>query len=79
VRHGVLAVALGRNDNVDLGGRQFLMNGVRVMALVGQQRFDLVGEHAHQRREALDVVRLSTRQDETERAAFGIATGAAVC
>ena len=52
-----------------------LANGVGIIALVRQQRFDLVGDHPQQRREALDVVCLSARQDEAERAAFGIASG----
>ena len=52
-----------------------IANGVGIIAIVGQQRFDLVGDHPQQRREALDVVCLSARQDEAERAAFGIAAG----
>lgn len=75
VRRRVLAVALGRYDGLDVGFRQLLANGVGILALVGQQRFDLVGDHPQQRREALDVVCLSACQDEAERAAFGIAAG----
>ena len=56
VRRGVLAVALGRDDGLDLGRGQLFSNGVGIVALVGQQRLDLVGDHPQQWREALDVV-----------------------
>ncbi len=75
VRRRVLAVSLGGDDGLDLGLRQLLANSVGIVALVGQQRFDLVGDHPQQWREALDVVCLSARQDEAERAAFGVTAG----
>lgn len=45
------------------------------MTLVRQERLDLVGDHPEEGRKTVDVVRLSGRQDEAERAAFGIASG----
>lgn len=71
----VFAVAFSRDDGLDPSLRQLFANSVGIVALVGQQRFDLVGDHPEQRREAVDIVRFSTRQDEAERAALGIATG----
>jgi hypothetical protein len=55
--------------------RQRLADSVGIVALVGEQSIDPVRDHAHERAEALDVVRLSGRQHESERAAFSIAPG----
>lgn len=75
MRDRLAPVALGGDDRFDVGFRQFLTDGVDVIALVGQQRLNLVCDHAEQRTEALDVVGLPWCQDKSERAAFGIASG----
>jgi len=75
VRDRFAPVALGRDDGFDFRFRQFFADGIGVVAFISQQRFDLVGDHAEQRAKALDVVRLPRRQDEAERAAFGVAPG----
>ena len=71
----VLAVAFGRDHSLDFRIGQFLTDGVGVIALVGEQRCDAVHEHPEQRVEALDIMRLSRRQHETEWAALGVAAG----
>jgi len=73
--HRVASVALGRDDGFDFGCGQFLPDRVSVVALVGQQCLNLVGDHPEQRPEALNVVALSRRQHEPEWATFGIASG----
>jgi hypothetical protein len=50
-------------------------DGIGVVTLVGEQRFDAVGHHPEQRSEALDIVRLPCRQHEPERAAVSVASG----
>ncbi len=75
VRCGVATVALGRDDRLDLVVGQFLTDGISIVAFVGQHSIDPVCDHADQRAEALDIVRLSGRQNEGERAALGIAAG----
>jgi len=75
VRCEVATVAPGRDDRLDLGVGQFLADGIGIIALVGQQRIDPIRDHAHQRAEALDIVRLSGRQNEGEWATLGIAPG----
>ncbi len=75
MRRRALAVALCRNDGLDPSLRQLLANDVGIVALVGQQGFNFVGDHPQQRHEAVDIVRFSTRQDEAERAALSVATG----
>lgn len=72
---GLASIALGRDDGFDFGFRQFLPDNIGVIALVGQHRLDLVGDHAQQRAKALDIVGLSRCQDKAERAAFGVAPG----
>lgn len=72
---GRFSVALGRNDSFDLSLGQFLTDGVAVIALVAKEGLDLVADHPEERRKTVDVVRLSRRQDEAERAALGIAPG----
>jgi hypothetical protein len=65
----------GRDNRLDLGVGQFLADGVGIIALVGQQSIDPIRDHAHQRAEALDIVRLPRRQNESEWAALGITPG----
>jgi hypothetical protein len=50
--------------------RRGQIKGIGIVALVGQQRLDPVGDHAEQGTKALDVVRLPRRQDKAERAAL---------
>lgn len=54
-------------DCLHAGCGKFGADGVGVIALVGEQRFDPVAEHPEQRAKALHVVRLARRQDEAER------------
>lgn len=68
-------IALGDDDGLDYRFFEFLANGIGIIALVRQQRLDLVGDHAEQRAKTLNVVALPRRQDKAERAAFGIASG----
>lgn len=79
MRDGLAPVALGGYDRFDVGFRQFLTDGVGVIPLVGQQRLDLVCDHAEQRAEALYVVTLPRRQDKPERAPFCVASGVELC
>ena len=72
---GFASVALGRDDGFDFICGQFLTDGIGVVAFVGQQRLDLVGDHAQQWPEALDIVGLPRCQDKAERATFGVAPG----
>ena len=62
------------DHSLDFGLGQFLTDGVGVVALVRQQRLDSIREHAEQRAEAMDIVRLAGRQHEPERATFGVAS-----
>jgi hypothetical protein len=71
----VLAVAFGRDHGLDFRIGQFLTDGVGVIALVGEPCCDAVHEHPEQRLEALDIMRLSRRQHETEWAALDLAAG----
>jgi hypothetical protein len=73
---GVTAVAPGRDDRLDRGVDQFLADGVGKIVFVGQQGIDPVRDHAHQRAEALTIMRLSGRPDEGGRRPLGIAPGA---
>lgn len=73
MRSGGFPVALGRDDGLDFGFGEFFADGISIIAAIRQERLDFVGDHAKERREALDVVRLSRRQNEAERTALGIA------
>ena len=75
MRDRFTSVALGRDDGFDFGCSQFLTDGIGVVAFVGQQRLDLVGDQAQQWAKALDVVGLPRGQDKAERATFGVAPG----
>lgn len=75
MRDGRATIALGGDDRLDTGCGKLRANGVGVIALVGEQCFDAVAEHAEQRAKALQVVGLAWRQDEAERAAVSIAAG----
>jgi hypothetical protein len=68
-------VALGPNDSLDFSFGALLADGVAVLPFVCQERLDLVADHPEERCKAIDIVRLFRRQDETERLAFGIASG----
>jgi hypothetical protein len=57
VRCGVLMV--GPRGNYRVGVGQFLVDGIGIVALVGQQSVGPVCDHADQRTEALNIVRLS--------------------
>lgn len=71
---GISAIALGRNDGLNCSFRQRFTGGICVIAFVGQQRINLLADHAQQRAEALDIAHLAWRQDKPDRAAFGIAS-----
>lgn len=75
MRSGGFPVALGRDDGLDFGFGQFVTDGIGIIALVRQERLDFVGDHAKERCKAVDVVRLSRRQNEAKRTALGIASG----
>ena len=60
---------LGARDS-DLGA-----DGVGVVAAVGEQGMDPIGDHAEQRAEALHIMLLPRRQHEAERTAFRITPG----
>lgn len=72
---GGFAVALGGDNGFDFGLGKFFADGVAVIAFVAKERLDLVADHPEEWRKTVDVVRLSRRQDEAERAALGIASG----
>lgn len=72
---GRSAVALGGDDGLDFGLGEFFADGVAVIALVSEKGLDLVADHSKERRKTVDVVRLSRRQNEAERASFGITSG----
>jgi len=74
MRRRAAAVALGRDDGFDVRVGQLVLDHVGVIAPVCQQGVDMIGDHAHQRAEALDVVRLPRRQDKGERASLGMAS-----
>lgn len=65
-------IALGWDDSLDFGIRQFLADGIGVITFIGQERLNLVGDHAEQRGEALNIVDLPWRQNEAKRTAFGV-------
>lgn len=75
MRRRVAAVGLGRDHRLDLGVGQFLADRIGIVAFVGEQRIDAVRDDAHEWAEALDVVRLSGRQDEGEWASLRVASG----
>ena len=75
MRGGRFSVAFGRDDRLDPGLGDLVADGIGIIALVCQERLYLVGDHSKERRKAVDVVGLSRRQNEAERAAFGIASG----
>ena len=75
MRDRLAPVALCRNDRFDVGVGNLLANSVGVLALVGQESLDPVGDHPEQRRKTLRVMALSWRQHEAERPALRIAAG----
>ncbi len=75
VRRGRFAIAFGGDDGLDPGPGDLVADGIGIIALVRQERLDLVGNHPEERRKTIDVVGLAGRQYEAERAAFGIAPG----
>lgn len=74
VRARITSVALSWDNGLDIGAGDLLANGVSVIALVGGKSLDPDGDHPEQWREAVGAVRLPGRQDEAERAAFGVAS-----
>ncbi|MCP8941043.1 hypothetical protein NK718_21180 [Alsobacter sp. SYSU M60028] len=76
MRHGLTAVALGGDDSLHARARELVPDPVGVLAIIRQQRFDLLGDHVHERAEALGVLRLTRRPDKGERAALDITPGA---
>lgn len=58
VRRRVAAVGLGGDHRLHLGVGRFMSDRVGIVALVG--------DHAHQRPEALNIMRLPWRLDEGE-------------
>lgn len=71
----VAPVALGRYDSLNIGAGDLFANGVSVIALVGEECIDPVGNHPEQRCKTLGIVRLSGRQDEAKRPPLCIASG----
>ena len=66
------AIALCRDDRLDVGLGNLLADGVCVIAFVGEQSLDPAGDHPEQGSKALRVVGLSGRQYEAERSAFRV-------
>ncbi len=54
-------------------------DGVGVVALVGEQRLDPLGQPPEQRPEALYVMRLARRQDKAERPALSVTPRVELC
>ena len=75
----VTTVALGRDDRFDARRRDLVGDRIRIVAAIGKECFDPIGDHAEQRGKALHVMRLAGRQDEAERQASGIAPGMQLC
>ena len=75
VRNGYAAIAFGGDDHLDAGCGKFCVDGVGIIALVGEQCLDAVTEHPELRAETLHVVCLTRRQDEAERPTMPIAAG----
>ena len=69
------AIALCGNDDFDASLGDLLANDICIVALVGEERLDPVGNHPEQRRKTLAIMGLPGCQDEAERAAFRIASG----
>ena len=59
------AVTFGWNDRLDIRLGEFLADGIGVIALIGKQGLNPVSQHPEQGPEALHVVGLARRQDET--------------
>ena len=79
MRGGFAPVAFGRDDRLDIGLGDLFADGVRVISFVGKESFDPDGDHPEQGGKTLRIVRLSGRQHEAKRAAFGIASGMKFC
>lgn len=75
MRGRVNAVAFGGDDGLYACLFQLLADGIGIIAFVTEEGVDCVGYHAEQRIKPLDVMRLPWCQDETERAASGVASG----
>lgn len=75
MRHRGATVALGGDDGLHTRAGELVPDRVGVVPLVGQERCDPVGDHEHERPEALRVVRLARRYNESEGAALGVAAG----
>lgn len=75
MRDGVAPIVLGRDHRFQACSGDFFADRVGVIASVGQEGLDLIGDHAEEWREALHIVCLSRRQHEAERKASGIASG----
>lgn len=59
--------------NLSVG--QLLADSIGVVAFIRQQSVNPICDHLNQRAEALDIVHLSGRQNESEGATLGIAPG----
>ncbi|MDD1453120.1 hypothetical protein NHF48_022890 [Sphingomonas sp. H160509] len=65
MRDRYAAVTFGWNDRLDIRPGEFLADGIGVISLIGKQGLDPVSQHPEQWPEALHVVGLARRQDET--------------
>lgn len=70
MKNRVAAATLGRDHDPAAGERDLLANGIRVIAMVGEQRPGLIRDQPEQRAEALHGAGFARRQDEAGREAF---------
>jgi hypothetical protein len=72
---GIAAVVFRRDDGLDTTKQQFFADRVGVIALVGDQRLDLVFDEPEEGEERLPIVDFAAGEDEAERPAFAVAAG----
>src|SRR5690606_34845827 len=72
---GLASVAFRGDDSLNARAGNLVANGIRIIAPVGEEGLDPVGNHPEQGCKALSVVRLPGRQDEAERSPLRIASG----
>lgn len=75
MRDGVAAVALGRDYRFHACGSDLHADRIGIVAPIGQEGLDPIGDHAEEWCEALHIVCLPRGQHEAEREASGIASG----